>query len=519
MPKRAALLVLFAAACASTDGPAPAEPSADFGPAPSRRAAGAAPAAGDTSEAPSAGDLTEAVQPSLDDAEIAELRALGPAALDKLLMQYDGMMAGADRDALGATIDKVAAQRYATVSRLYWYTELDEAKQVAAAAGKPILSLRMLGRLDEDLSCANSRFFRVVLYANAELSRFLRERFILHWSSERAVPRLTIDYGDGRKLERTITGNSVHYVLDSAGHPIDALPGLYAPSVFRSELEDALELLGRLEGKSESERRSTVSEHHRVRLASRLDEWKAMGAIEVPLRGDSLIVPSAAEMGQLRTITKSMREMPSLKVVDLGTAPSELPDDPAAWAQIGLRLFPEAMPPKDTETANAAKPANAVPPERAPDDLQLAVVGAGYYPQRFRLATSPSPVKVPAILDDQSKALIRSMGPRRWSGTGLGSLEAIRLESAKPADEAALVIAAFEREVVGDTAKSEFDVRQGIRVLFINGYVQDLTTLNQQIYAQVFATPASDPWLGLAPSGFMALPHDGVIEAPAEAAR
>ena len=59
----------------------------------------------------------------------------------------------------------------------------------------------MLGRLDEDLSCANSRVFRATLYANQEVSAFLRERFILFWSSERPVPRVTIDYGDGRKLE------------------------------------------------------------------------------------------------------------------------------------------------------------------------------------------------------------------------------------------------------------------------------------------------------------------------------
>ena len=72
----------------------------------------------------------------------------------------------------------------------------------------------MLGRLDEDLSCANSRLFRATLYANQDVSAFLREHFVLYWSSERPVPRVTIDYGDGRRLERTTTGNSAHYVLD-----------------------------------------------------------------------------------------------------------------------------------------------------------------------------------------------------------------------------------------------------------------------------------------------------------------
>ena len=36
--------------------------------------------------------------------------------------------------------------------------------------GKPILSLRLLGKLTDEFSCANSRFFRTVLYPNAEVS-------------------------------------------------------------------------------------------------------------------------------------------------------------------------------------------------------------------------------------------------------------------------------------------------------------------------------------------------------------
>jgi hypothetical protein len=29
---------------------------------------------------------------------------------------------------------------------------------------------------------------------------------------------------------------------------------------------------------------------------------------------------------------------------------------------------------------------------------------------------------------------------------------------------------------------------------------------------QIFSTPGGDPWMGLAPTGFKALPHDGVIQ-------
>jgi len=116
----------------------------------------------------------------------------------------------------------------------HWHTTLGDAVAVAKQQGRPILSLRLLGRLDEELSCANSRFFRTTLYPDARVSRMLAERFVLHWQSVRPVPIITIDFGDGRTFQRTITGNSAHLILDPLGHPVDALPGLFdAPTFVR----------------------------------------------------------------------------------------------------------------------------------------------------------------------------------------------------------------------------------------------------------------------------------------------
>src|SRR5207248_2714181 len=124
-------------------------------------------------------------------------------------------------------VDAVAAQRGAVWSRMYWYTDLDRAEAAAREQGKPILYLRLMGKLTDEYSCANSRFFRTVLYSSRQVSEMLRTQFVLVWSSERPVPVVTIDYGDGRTLKRTLTGNSIHYVLDSRGQVFDALPGLF----------------------------------------------------------------------------------------------------------------------------------------------------------------------------------------------------------------------------------------------------------------------------------------------------
>jgi len=158
---------------------------------------------------------------------------------------------------------------------LTWHTDLDEATQAARRAKKPILSLRLLGRLDEELSCANSRFFRTTLYPDQAVSRLLGERYVLHWRSVRPVPVVTIDFGDGRRLTRTLTGNSAHLVLDARGRPVDALPGLYdAPSFVRlaAAAADLAEVTVILDGER---RRGKLAGWHRARRASLERAWSA----------------------------------------------------------------------------------------------------------------------------------------------------------------------------------------------------------------------------------------------------
>ncbi len=166
------------------------------------------------------------------------LRPQGPRGLEAWL-KAKGPGASADAS---AELDAVCRQKDAHTSLLYWFTELPAATEEAQRTGKPILSLRLLGNLDEELSCANSRFFRKMVYPDPRVNAVLRERFVLHWQSVRPVPIITIDFGGGKKLTQTITGNSVHLVLDETGRPVDALPGLMRAEVFARQLLTASEL-------------------------------------------------------------------------------------------------------------------------------------------------------------------------------------------------------------------------------------------------------------------------------------
>ena len=54
----------------------------------------------------------------------------------------------------------------------------------------------------------------------------MSEEFECAWESVRPVPRVMIDFGDGRSLERTLHGNVVTYFCTSDGRVFDLLPGI-----------------------------------------------------------------------------------------------------------------------------------------------------------------------------------------------------------------------------------------------------------------------------------------------------
>jgi hypothetical protein len=369
-------------------------------------------------------------KPEFSVAAIANLRAMGPAMLASLLQRYDRTPPGPARDELALAIDHVAGQRYATVSRLYWYTDLDAAETAARMENKPILSLRMLGRLDEDLSCANSRLFRATLYANATVSAFLRDRFILHWSSERPVPRVTIDFGDGRKLERTVTGNSAHYILDDAGHVLDVLPGLYSARGFVTELTRSAALADLVRGKGDTAREAAVTAYHEA-IAKPPTMPPSVGSVA---------------LAQRQTASKAAIEVRDLRLLAPETNPAALPDDSPQWYALGRGLYP---------------------------------------------------TRIARALDPQSRALVE-----RLHDGALGSTP----------EQREAMIGRLERTILADTALDQLKLRPQIarRIAEAKGHI-DFATLNEWVYAEVFHTPKSDPWLGMLPrTDFTGLPGDGV---------
>jgi len=394
-------------------------------------------------------------------AAIESLRQAGPAGLAALLEAHRDLLEGPleIRDRTGdprwprliAALDAVGAQRDCCTSRLYWHTDLATALDAARREAKPILSLRLLGKLTDEYSCANSRYFRTSLYANHEISGYLREHFILHWQTVRPVPHVTIDFGDGRKLERTLTGNSIHWVLDSDGKPFDALPGLYGPQAFLRELksiEAAIQSTARLD---DGRRNASFVVYHRNRLQTIGQAWG--------------------------------RDLAELKI-DL---PAQVGPKSAAVREAGA---------KQAEAGAVAAGVRAA----SKSVVEFPVLRAlAFAMGRYRQATTDEVWQklgalhqADAILDQASVKLIERENPEPGEADPATGNRRSRRESL------AAMVQAFEQSMAIDSVRNEYELRRQLHEWFVAGAVRDLEPLNERVYGELFLTPRTDPWLGLA---------------------
>jgi hypothetical protein len=313
--------------------------------------------------------------------------------------------------------------------------------------------LRLLGRLDEDLSCANSRFFRTTLYPSAEVNQLLKSGFILHWESVRPVPRVTIDFGDGRKLERTITGNSIHYILDPDGRIVDALPGLYSAEVFTDELRQA--------ANAEKQARTyygapDYTAHQKATEARLLRAWTADLA-SLHAAPESYTPLSESDLEQ------AMSESRWQQVVQLHW--NDAGFDPTVRELMG-RKFPSA---RTAAPIAVSKMAAEIPVLTALESAPVIQI----YPS----APAAAPIAV-------SKAMVETPMMRAFQnlwGT-------VRL----------------------DTVQNNYMRRTKILAFLVESRSASLSQINDWVYARIFLTPRQDPWLGLAPSDvYSAIDNNG----------
>lgn len=370
-----------------------------------------------------------------------------PEAVKAFLAAHKAELARSPQ--LRSRLDALCRQRDCDASELFWYTDLEQAKAAAKASGKPILSLRLLGRLDEDLSCANSRFFRVAVYPDAAVNKVLRDRYILHWQSVRPVPKVTVDFGDGRKLERTITGNSIHYVLNPDGQVLEALPGLYGAGAFLKHLQRSEQFAKTYQQQPSNQRVNFLQQYHRDRLTQVQQQWAAdlrsLGMKPPTLRSlGRSTAPNAIDAGRL-AMTKAIAESPLvMPIVEIAhqnrQALTEITDQ-VQWLKLASRYAADAK------------------------------------------------------LDQKSQQLVQRKKPTQTAA------------------EFQKVVQSFEGAIALDSIRNEYLLHSQLHSWLSQGTGGTLDTLNARVYQELFLTPDSDPWLGLmAPDSFAAIEQDGILK-------
>lgn len=324
---------------------------------------------------------------------------------------------------------------------------------------------------------------RTVLYANRQVSELLNSQFVLAWTSERPVPKVTIDFGDGRKLERTITGNAVHYVLDATGKPLEVLPGLYAPDRFAQVLNTAATLHTELMAQPAELRSGLLQGYHRSRQAlAEADFARALemagvqpGAVSLTSldaeiaafahKVDSRMAVRAVE----RAYGKSRVEQPMLVMLsryDHAAMEAAATDD--IWRKIAYQQLREIA----LDSRSLALMAREV------EGATVGMESLG----KVRRAAEPFAAEK-AIARATSK-MVMSEGP-------------IMDKLSAPESALAGMVGKFEEALAIDTVRNEYLLRLKATGWLAAGETADLAALNERVYRELFLTPRNDPWLGL----------------------
>jgi hypothetical protein len=109
-----------------------------------------------------------------------------------------------------------------------------------------------------------------VLFSDEKVSAFIRANFVAAWEAVRPVPIVEIDFGNGRKLKRTVNGNIATVICDPTGRVVDVIPGLNTPEAYLEGLRYARNLYQA----SLASFDKTVIEYHTANLSTpTVYEW------------------------------------------------------------------------------------------------------------------------------------------------------------------------------------------------------------------------------------------------------
>lgn len=200
-----------------------------------------------------------------------------------------------------------------------------------------------------------------MLFSDETIANYINENFEASWQSVRPVPMVTVDFGDGNTIKRTLHGNIATWVCLPDGKVLDILPGVYEPKTYLEQLRQ-FHALATIAGEVDPSRRTVYLERYHERQAESLTmsgqelqfQRGNRGASILATEQDTRLILRRARSEPARQIAASEAKLPDLD------SPQEL----ANWKELA----------RDTEINETVrrkqiheKLAGIAPPQ--PDDL------------------------------------------------------------------------------------------------------------------------------------------------------
>jgi hypothetical protein len=284
-----------------------------------------------------------------------------------------------------------------------------------------------------------------VTLSHPEASRFIQENSVPCWEMVRAVPKVTIDFGEGRVIDRTLQGNTVMYVCLPDGRPVDAYPGVYTGPALLKGLQETMTLLQQGDGLQVNP--AEVQEWHRARIAAAIDQ----------------------EVRRI-TLSKAFVESPLLHALGISRQEASarlMPPAPNGEAAVAVAPVPPGEPVRSASVPPAPREATAREPDPVTDPHAALA----------RLSAKIEDVsKQPATVEQLRARHVNTPGKPGLTPEEIGR-KAVQLDS-----DANLRL-----------------VRPAVHLLFA-GYTDlpELAGCRDTIYRQILRVPIDDPYLGLA---------------------
>ncbi len=304
-----------------------------------------------------------------------------------------------------------------------------------------------------------------MLLSDPQIIQKINSEFVACWETVRPVPKVSIDFGNGKKIQRTLAGNTVLYICYPDGQVVDAFPGVYRPEDFTPLAEAALTFMRSPEmtAATGEARTKLLADWHRTRFA-------------------------ASVQGERRrmTFSKAAVETPLLNALGVLASPD------AAPAPVVANVVPNVPPGKPSGIGGAQQtpgegfgPGNPVPVLPAGRGVVVAVL-ASQPKMNYEKDLKSAFQQLSANIEDISKG---ASTVQKLKGQGIFGPTKPQMSPEE-----------LGKRVVAMDSKNNVTVVHPTTDLLLAtcGTPQTPQSLRDVLFKQVLHVPIDDPYLGLA---------------------